>query len=151
MAFRPGALIIPDPALPADVESYDAGTRTVTATSWAAIPSSTVSCAITNPSGSRSMICDVSGGVSVTSISGDLRICPVASGGMVVAAGPGGVCLGWGEMIWLVAPGRAQFHGRLVIPAGVSTTLSLQGYLVSGSTVSVSYLSLRVCPRRYAD
>jgi hypothetical protein len=141
-------------ALPAAQQSYDGGTRTVTATSWAAIPSGTASVSITNPSSAYALECDVYYGSWMSVSASDLRACPVASGGVTLAAGPGGICQGWGQIAVDTQTGgtlQATGYGRLSIPGGASAvTVAVQAYRTAASgTQTLSYLDLSVVPRRF--
>jgi hypothetical protein len=145
--------IWPVPALPAIAEAHDGSGRTVTATSWAAIPAGTASCSITNP-GPYTLECDVYYGAWMIVTASDLRICPVASGGVTLGAGPGGICLDWGQILLSSAaastPGTA--YGHFSIPAGVgAVTVALQAYRTAASgSQTVNYATVQVVPRRWS-
>jgi hypothetical protein len=141
-------------ALPAIQEAYDGNTRTVVAVAWGSIPSGTASVVITNPSSAYALECDVYYASWMAVSASDVRVCPVASGGATYAPGPGGICLGWGQILLCNSTtGTSQYsgYGRMTIPAGASAvSVALNAYRTAASgTQTLSYTTLQVIPRKF--
>lgn len=142
--------------LPDPVVGYLGGTNTFAgaASTWAAIPTSSPTAVITNPSATLDMLVEVSWGAWMSDTAGSLRLGLTASGGLTIAAGVGtGGPVGWGA-VPLTSSSTSQ-HCRaackLFIPAGAAAvTFQCQGYRsVASGTQSINYVLLEVTPLRF--
>lgn len=143
--------------LPAGVNVGGVGSNIITSLTFAALPSSPLSGAVTNPSSVYDLECDVTFGawVAAGATTMQLQAGVALSGGMSVAAdslGSGGV-VSTGQLILTqnVDPHSAQSSFRVVIPAGaaaVTFTSQAKRTVASGTSIyNAPYLTVQ--PRRF--
>jgi hypothetical protein len=139
--------------LPAVASSYDANVRTITATTWTSMPGGGPFVGVTNPSPAYNLECDVHYGAWLAASTSDVRCCCYTGGAMVVNPGPGGLSIGWGQI--LIGTGaltvQGNGYGRITIPPATGpVNFALSAYrTVASGTQTVSYSSIEVVPRRY--
>lgn len=143
-----------DLAVPDAVAGYGSSTNTVTATSWAVLPSSGASAAITNPHPSAALLVWVTWGAWMSANANAVRLCPAVSGSVTIAAGiGGGGPVAWGEIPLASVSTSQQFSSMVPyeLPAsGTAATFVLQAYRDSATgTQTVNYPALRIIPIRY--
>ena len=155
MALRKGAKVdvldfdLPDPA---GATAGGAGTNTVTATSWAVLPTNTVTVAITNPHPSADMLCWVSYGAWMSASASDVRMGLDVSGSVTIPPGIGsGGPRGWGQILQATAATSQQFSGgcTVVVPPGTATFKAYAYRSAASGTQAVNYPTLDVVPVRY--
>lgn len=142
--------------VPAPTSGSSSSTNVITSTSYAALPSSPISCAITNPSADFALLVDVT--ISAWLISnGTVELtCSVAgSGGMTFAAGStgNGHALSQGENLINTGTAAIMCQSTLpvIIPAGAAAvTFAFQAKRNSASgTENVNFPAIRAIPRRF--
>lgn len=156
MTLRKGAKVdvldfdLPDPV---GAAAGGAGTNTVTATSWAVLPTNTVTVAITNPHPSADMVCLVDFGAWMSASASDVRVGVDISGALTVPPGIGsGGPRGWGMIPQTSTATNAQYSAAfpVTLPPG-TTTFKLYAYRTAASgTQQVNYAVIEVMPVRYA-
>ena len=140
--------------VPAEASASSTGANTITATTWAALPTP-LSVDLTNPHPTRGLFTQVSYGAQLTATATDLRVCVAATGGLTIPAGIGtGGALSWGEVLYisLATSGSWSLQSAFTctLPAGTTTTLSMQAYrAVATGTQTVNFPTLRATPLRY--
>lgn len=143
--------------LPTAVNVGGVGSNVITSTGFAALPSSPLSGAITNPSSVYNLECDVTFGawVAAGATTMQLQGGVALSGGMSVAAdalGSGGI-VATGQLILTqnVDPHSAQSSFQVIIPAGaaaVTFTVQAKRTVATGTSIyNAPYLTVQ--PRRF--
>lgn len=155
MTIRAGArLDATDFDLPDVVTGYGNGTNTITATSFAVLPTTTCTAAITNPHPTAAMLTLVTFGAWMSASANAVRCCPAVSGSLTIAAGiGGGGPIGWGEVPLCGAATTNQYSGSFTVelPASANAaTFSMQAYRDSATgTQACNYPTIRLVPLRY--
>lgn len=162
MVVRAGAFVdATDFALPGDAVAAagGAGTNTISATTWAVLPTNPVSASISNPHPSLSLLVDcyyggwlIGAGVS----SGGVRAGIDISGSVAISPGVGaGAAVGWGEILFNQTSQPVQCHSMITVELPVSTTaavFAMHAYRdASGSGWQVNYPTIRLVPRRFVE
>lgn len=157
MTRKAGSIVIADDfKLPAVVTGYGNGTNTITATSWADLPTTTCTAAITNSHPTANLICFVEWGAWMVASANAVRCCPAVSGSITIAAGIGlGGPIGWGEIpvTGNAANPQQQIGGATYsLPASITAaTFTMRAYRDSASgTQNVNYPTLRIIPLYFA-
>ena len=141
--------------LPDDVYAEGAASVTVTSTTGAALPTTPVNVALTNPSADLDLLVDLSLGIWGQSSANNLRIYIAATGGMTFGYPPGsGGAQNYGEIIQVPASNLQEHHFvqfPVTIPAGAAAvTFHVYALRTAASgTQVVNYPVLRVKPRRF--
>ncbi len=151
MAILAGARVSAvDLSLPSPADGYGNGNNTVTATTFADLPTTACTVSITNPHPTASMLVAVQFGAWMSATANAIRCCPRVSGSVTLAAGPGGVVPGWG-MVPRAVTDYVSFTGQgyATLPPGTAT-FTMQAYRESATgTQQCSYPSISVVPLRY--
>jgi hypothetical protein len=146
-----------DFALPDPVAATAGGTglNTVTATSWAVLPTSTVTAAITNPHPELSMLCLVTFGAWMSCSANTLRAGIDISGSLTIAPGiGGGASLGWGEILFTAAAALGSHSASFTVELPVSLTAAsfkMHAYRETSGTQEVRYPVVRITPLRFVE
>jgi hypothetical protein len=154
--IRAGSVVdATDWAMPARQTGYGNGANTVTASAFAALPTNTASCSITNPHPFAKLLVLVEYGAWMIGNTGTGQIyaCPVVSGSITVTAGiGGGGPIGWGEVLYETATSYHQHRASCPyeLPASATAaTFELQAYRNGSGTVKCDFPLIRVTPLRY--
>jgi hypothetical protein len=159
MVVRAGArLDATDFALP-DVVAATAGgtgTNTITATSWAVLPSNTCTAAITNPHPEMALLVEVTYSAWMVATANGVRMALDISGSVTIAPGVGaGAAVGWGEIPFCGAATTNQYAGSFTVELPVSTTAAtfkVYAYRDAASgTQQVNYPTIRIKPLRFVE
>jgi hypothetical protein len=151
-------LLADDFQIPDVVTAFANGTNTITATTFADLPTTTCIAAIANPHPTASLIVHVEFGAWMAASANSVRMCPRVSGSLVLAAGigsGGNGPIGWGE-IPLAAnsanPQQLQGCGTYTLPASATpATFTMQAFRDSAAgTQNVNYPTLRIIPLYYS-
>lgn len=159
MAIRAGARLdatdftLPDPVA---ATAGGAGTNTITATSWAVLPSNAVTAVISNPHPGLNMLCLVTFGAWMVATANGVRAAVDISGSLTVAPGVGGgASVGWGEVLFCGAATTNQYAASFTVEMPVSltpATFRLHAYRDAASgTQQVNYPTIRVVPLRFVE
>jgi hypothetical protein len=142
-----------DFALPDVVAAHGNGTNTITSATFAALPTNTVSAAITNPHPTATMLCLVTYGAWMSASSGDVRYALNVSGSATIAAGiGGGAAIGYGEIPISSVSASILGSGSFTVELPASATAAtFTGYAMrTGSgTVVCNYPTVRIVPLRF--
>lgn len=141
-----------DLTLPAIAQGYGNGTNTITATTWTDLPTTACTCSITNPHPTADLLCQVTFSAWMSASASAVRMCPRVSGSVTVAAGPGGIALGWGAIPrGLVEYVSYSAVGYVTLPvSATAATFTMQAYREAASgTQNVNYPVIEVVPLRY--
>lgn len=146
-----------DLTLPLPVQAYANGVNTVAsgASTWADLPNIACSVAITNPHPTAPMLCLVTWAAWLTvTTSSEVRICPRVSGSTTIAAGPGGIPYGWGQIPradTTTGYGQKSGSGYVQLPASVTAaTFTMQAFRVAATgTQQVNYCVMEINPLRF--
>lgn len=156
MTVRAGArLDATDFILPDVVTAFGNGSNTITATSFAVLPTVTCSASITNPHPTASMLVLVTFGAWMNTSNGvAVRCCPAVSGSTTIAAGiGGGGPIGWGEVPVAGTTVLQQGQGTYTVslPASANAAVfTMQAYRDSASgTQLLNYPTIRLVPLRF--
>lgn len=163
MAILAGAsLDASDFDLPDDVVDTAGGdgTNTISATSWAVLPTNALSVSIDNPHPELALVVDVhysawmkGSGVS----SGGVRAGIAVSGAQTISPGVGaGGAEGWGEILYNGNAYSINCAGMFTVTiqpdSDSTTTFTMQAYKdASASSPQVNYAVIRLRPRRYVE
>lgn len=138
--------------LPDVVTGYGNGTNTITSTTFANLPTTSCTAAITNPHPTASMLCLVTFGAWLAASANAVRICPAVSGSVTISAGiGGGGPVGWGEVPLSGNAGTEQHSATIAyeLPPGTAT-FTMQAMRDSATgTQTANYCTLRLAPVRY--
>ena len=142
-------LTFPDPAT-----GYANGVNSISATSFADLPTIGCTATIVNPHPTAGMLVDVRFAAWMVATAGDVRACPRISGSLTVAAGVGSGPTGWGELLFGAnssdGPVQSSASYTIELPPG-SATFTMQAFQSGAAgTKQVNYASLRIVPIRYA-
>ena len=145
-------------ALPAEVTGYGNGTNTITATSFAVLPTFTADATITNPSATFNLKILVlyQARYLANGVAGTIG-CMTATGGISIAAGVGtGGAIGFGDLPYLPNQGNnnpftidSQITATIP-PSVAAVTFQWQAYHDNASgTNQIIYPTTRVIPLYY--
>lgn len=139
-------------ALPAMVEADGAASNAITATSFAAIPTTPVSASLVVPAGRDLLVAVTIRAVLIVTASGDLRASLLASGAATWTPGAGNAQ--WSRSLWCGYVGGGVSAQEktvyLTCTAGQTLTASIQAYKTGASGAwSLNYPSLSIQPLRY--
>jgi len=155
MTIRAGSkLDATDLALPDVVTGYANGENTVTATSFADLPTIACAASILNPHPGAAMLVSVFWGAWMSASANSVRCCPRISGSKTLVAGiGGGGAIGWGEIpvtgSSLYVTGSGHFTTELPASANAAV-FTMQAMRDSASgTQKVDYAVIRVVPIRF--
>lgn len=138
---------LPDPA-----RGAGSGTNSITATSWAVLPSSTCTATVENPHPSASMLCIVTYGAWLVATASDVRVSVDISGALTIGPGIGaGGIQGWGEILLSAIATAGQYSATFDVEVPPGTTVFKQYAYRTAATgsQSVNYPTLRVIPVRF--
>jgi hypothetical protein len=143
--------------LPAVVQSFGNGANTVTASAFSVLPTTTCSASITNPHPSARLLVMVTYGAWLigNGATGDIRVCPNASGSLAISAGlsgGNGGAVGWGEVLYQTATGYNQRSATITYELPVSASAAvfdIYAYRNGAGTVKCDFPTLRIVPLRY--
>lgn len=144
-----------DFAYPDVATGYANGTNTITATSFANLPTTPCSASIVNPHPESAMLVLVILSAWMQASTNAVRAGVAVSGSTTISAGIGGGGMsGWGEVLRAPANGTsAQYSSPFTVELPVSAaaaTFTVQAYVeASGGTQQVNYPTLRLIPIRY--
>ena len=143
-----------DFTLPDVVTAYANGNNSISATSFADLPTITCAATITNPHPTAALLLDVRYAAWMVATAGDVRACPRVSGSLTAAAGVGSFAAGWGETLFGAnssdGPAQSSASTTLEIPPGVATFTMQAMQAGAAGTKQVNYASLRLIPIRFA-
>jgi hypothetical protein len=128
------------------------GTNTVTATSWAVLPSNPVTVSITNPHPDADMLCLVTYGAWMSATASDVRLALDISGALSVPPGVGGGgAKGWGQVPMTSVSTAQQFSASfpVALPPGTTTFKAYAYRPAASGTQAVNYPVIDVTPQRY--
>jgi len=159
LTIRAGArLDATDFDLPAAVTAYGAGQNTVTATSFADLPTYPCEGELTNPHPTLPLLVLVTYSAWMNCSAGvGVRAALAISGSTTVVAGiGGGAAAGWGEVLYEGDNGTNSQHSAsytVELPVSANAaTFTFQAYRDSASgTQQVNYPTLRLIPLRYVS
>jgi hypothetical protein len=140
-----------DLVLPAVVTGYGAGTNTITATTFAVLPTNTCSAAITNTHPTASLRVLVTYGAWMSASANGVRGSLAITGSLTIAAGIGTAAIGWGEIPYTDSTaGNAVRSGSFTLDLPVSAsacTFSWQAYRdAAAGTQTCNYPTIRILP-----
>jgi len=142
-------------SVPAPTSAASSATNAITSSSYAALPSSPLSCAITNPSADFALLVDVIiSGWLISSSATELTVSVAGSGGMTFAAGStgNGHALSQGENLIFTGTLAVMCQSRLpvIIPAGAAAvTFAIQAKRNAATTCNVNFPAIRAVPLRF--
>ena len=147
-----GTPVVPDPVLPDIARAAGDGNNTITATTFADLPTTTAVASITNPHTVKGLLCLVMWGAWMSATANGVRCCPRASGAATIPAGvgAGNMTMGWGMIPRGVTEyTQYQGSGTVTLPPG-ATTFTMQGMREAATgTQQVNYPAIRIVPLRY--
>ena len=157
MTLRAGSQVdATDYDLPLVVTAFGNGLNTVTSTTFAVLPTTTCTAAITNPHPTATLLCLVHYGawMAVTAGGADARIAVDISGSVTIAAGiGGGGAIGYGEIPICSTTPSDQFSAVITVelpPSATAATFKVYSMRSAASgTQSVNYPTLRLVPLYY--
>lgn len=141
--------------LPAIVSAHGNGSNTVTSASFAVLPTTTVSAAMTNPHPFAKLLVLAEYGAWMigNGATGDVRACLNVSGSLVVTPGiGGGGPIGWGEVLYQQTTLIAQRHAMCTYELPVSATaatFAMYAMRNGSGTVNCNFPTIRLTPLRY--
>lgn len=143
-----------DWALPAPASAHGNGTNNITSTSFAVLPTTTVSQAMTNPHPRAKLLVVVEYGAwLVGAASTDVRASLVVTGSLSASAGiGGGGAVGWGEVLFATATASAQHSSMVTFELPVSATAAtFQVYAMKNGagTPQCNYPTVSIVPVRF--
>lgn len=143
-------------SVPAPVNASSSGTNTITSTSYAALPTSPASVALTNPSADFALLVEVTiSGWMASNGTVELTASVNGTGGMTFAAGStgNGHAVSQGENLLAVDTTAASHQSTLpvIIPAGAAAvTFAIHAKRASASGSQIfNFPAIRVVPIRF--
>jgi hypothetical protein len=144
-----------DWTLPAVVSAHGNGTNNIAATTFAVLPSTTVSASMTNPHPRARLLVVVDYGAWLLgAASTDVRACLNVSGSLTVTPGiGGGGPVGWGEVLYASATTGQGQHSAMctyLLPvSGTAATFALYAEKTGAGTPQCNYGTIMITPIRY--
>lgn len=145
-----------DLTLPLPAQAHANGVNTVVsgASTWADLPNIACSVAITNPHPTAPMLCLVTWAAYLKVTTSEVRICPRVSGSTTIAAGPGGIPYGYGQIPradTTTGYGQKSGSGYVQLPATVTAaTFTMQAWRAAATgTQEVNYCVMEILPVRF--
>jgi len=144
-------------SVPAPTSAASSGTNAPTSTSYANLPTTPISCAITNPSADYALLVmvTISAWMASAGIATELTGSVAGSGGMTFAAGStgNGHALSQGENLITTAATAGMYQSTLpvIIPAGAAAvTFTFQAKRNNTSnTTTLNFPAIRAIPIRF--
>ena len=154
MAISAGAVIDgTDFTFPSVVTAYGSGTNTITSTTFAVLPTTTCTAAITNPHPTLSMLTLVTYGAWMAATSNDVRMALDISGSITVAAGiSASAAVGYGEIPICSTTPTGHYGASFTIELPVSVTAAtFKTYAMrtTSGTQTCNYPTIRLIPLRF--